>query len=157
MKPEGWKQSDGRWTRVEQLYQAALERAASQRAGFLDEACAGDKALRREVEILLGYAESYMDRPPMKAPARALADDPGQSLVGRQLGSHQILSLLGAGGMGEVYRARDSKLRREVAIKVLPEAFAKDPERLARFRQEARLLASLNHPNIATIHGLEES
>ena len=68
---------------------------------------------------------------------------------GTQLGSYEILSHLGSGGMGEVYRARDTKLGREVAIKVLPEAFAKDPERLARFEREARLLASLNHPNIA--------
>ncbi len=76
---------------------------------------------------------------------------------GARLGSYEVLSLLGAGGMGEVYRARDTKLGREVAIKVLPDAFAKDPARLARFEREARLLASLNHPNIATIHGLEES
>ncbi len=76
---------------------------------------------------------------------------------GTQLGAYEILSLIGAGGMGEVYRARDTKLRREVAIKVLPDAFAQNPERLARFKREARLLAALNHPNIATIHGLEKS
>ncbi len=109
MKPEGWKaESRERWTRIEQLYQAALERDENQRAAFLDEACAGDKALRREVEILLGYAESFVDAPAMKSPARTLADVPGQALVGRQLGSHQILSLLGAGGMGEVYLAEDT-------------------------------------------------
>ena len=73
-----------------------------------------------------------------------------------QLGHYEILSPLGKGGMGEVWRARDSKLGREVAIKTLPEEFAKDKERLARFEREAKLLASLNHPNIATIHGLEE-
>jgi serine/threonine protein kinase len=76
---------------------------------------------------------------------------------GTQLGPYEILSLIGAGGMGEVYKARDTKLGREVAIKVLPAAFAEDKERLARFEREARLLASLNHPNIATIHDLEES
>ena len=76
---------------------------------------------------------------------------------GKNLGPYEILSLIGAGGMGEVYRARDTKLGREVAVKVLPDAFSHDPERLARFAREARLLASLNHPNIATIHGLEES
>ena len=75
---------------------------------------------------------------------------------GTQLGHYEILSALGKGGMGEVWRARDSKLGREVAIKTLPEEFAKDEERLARFEREAKLLASLNHPNIATIHGLEE-
>jgi len=79
------------------------------------------------------------------------------SLVGRQYGSYRILSLLGAGGMGEVHRAHDDKLGRDVAIKTLPPEFARDPERLARFRREARTLAALNHPNIAAIHGLEES
>ena len=76
---------------------------------------------------------------------------------GDKLGAYEILSQIGVGGMGEVYLARDTTLGREVAIKVLPEAFAKDAERLARFEREARLLASLNHPNIATVHGLEQS
>ena len=76
---------------------------------------------------------------------------------GTQLGAYEIVSLLGAGGMGEVYRARDSKLDREVAIKVLPEAFSRDQERLLRFEREAKLLASLNHPHIAAIYGFEES
>src|SRR6516162_9176515 len=77
--------------------------------------------------------------------------------VGTQLGSHEITGLLGKGGMGEVYRARDLKLKREVAIKILPDEFARDEDRLARFQREAELLASLNHPNIATIHDLEET
>src|SRR5713101_8116387 len=77
--------------------------------------------------------------------------------AGTRLGSHEVLALLGQGGMGEVYQAHDTKLGRDVAIKVLPEAFARDPHRLSRFQREAKLLASLNHPNIATIHGLEES
>ena len=78
-------------------------------------------------------------------------------LPGARLGPYEIVGLLGAGGMGEVYRARDPRLRRDVAIKILPVAFADDPERLARFEREAQVLASLNHPNIGTIHGLEES
>src|SRR6187399_2984235 len=77
--------------------------------------------------------------------------------IGGQLGSHEILSLLGKGGMGEVYRARDTKLKREVAIKVLPDEFNRDRERALRFQREAEVLASLNHPNIAAIYGLEES
>src|ERR1700731_3386137 len=77
--------------------------------------------------------------------------------AGTNLGSYEILSAIGAGGMGEVYQAHDTKLGRDVAIKVLPEAFAHDPERLSRFQREAKMLASLNHPNIATIHGLEQS
>ena len=77
--------------------------------------------------------------------------------VDSTFGSYRILAAIGAGGMGEVYRARDTKLDRDVAIKVLPEAFNRDPDRLARFRREARALAALNHPNIAAIYGLEES
>src|SRR5215470_13688895 len=77
--------------------------------------------------------------------------------AGARLGPYEILAAIGAGGMGEVYRARDTKLNRDVALKVLPEAFAQDAERVARFRREAQVLASLNHPNIATIYGLEES
>ena len=78
-------------------------------------------------------------------------------LQGARVSPYQILSALGAGGMGEVYRARDTKLKRDVAIKVLPESFARDADRLARFQREAKVLASLNHPNIAAIYGLEES
>ena len=84
-------------------------------------------------------------------------ENSGISMIGRNLGSYQVISLLGSGGMGEVYQAHDSKLRREVAIKILPPEFMHDPGRLSRFQREARMLASLNHPNIATIHGLEDS
>src|ERR1700747_1556396 len=76
--------------------------------------------------------------------------------AGATLGSYEILAPIGVGGMGEVYRARDTKLKREVALKVLPEAFARDPDRMARFQREAEVLASLNHPNIAHIYGVEE-
>ena len=76
---------------------------------------------------------------------------------GIRLGSYEVLGAIGAGGMGEVYRARDTRLNRDVALKVLPDAFTIDPDRLARFRREAQLLASLNHPNIAAIYGFEES
>ena len=86
-----------------------------------------------------------------------MATEETRSLSGRQIGSYRVRSLIGVGGMGEVYRAFDSKLEREVALKVLPAAYARDPERLARLRREARILASLNHANIATIHGLEDS
>ena len=78
-------------------------------------------------------------------------------MIGRKVGHYEVTAKIGEGGMGEVYRARDTRLDREVAIKVIPPEFAKDPERLARFRREARLLASLNHTHIATLHGLEES
>src|SRR5262247_3452450 len=76
--------------------------------------------------------------------------------IGQQLGSYEITALLGKGGMGEVYRARDAKLKREVAIKILPEEFSRDVDRVSRFQREAEILASLNHPNIAAIHNIEE-
>src|SRR5438876_5100601 len=86
-----------------------------------------------------------------------MAQDQTRSLLGQRLGSYQVACLLGKGGMGEVYQAHDTKLQRDVAIKVLPKPFVDDPDRLGRFRREAQMLASLNHPNIATIHGLEQS
>jgi eukaryotic-like serine/threonine-protein kinase len=148
-----------RWKRIEQLYHSALEREGNQRAAFLRDACAGDDALRQEVESLLAQekgAKGFLEAPVLEVAAKIFGEDQGPSLVGRQLGSYQVVSLLGAGGMGEVYQAHDSKLGRNVAIKVLPAAFVHDPDRLSRFQREARMLAALNHPNIATIHGLEE-
>src|ERR1043166_9326428 len=76
--------------------------------------------------------------------------------IGQQLGSIEIIALIGKGGMGEVYRGRDTKLKRDVAIKILPDEFSRDPDRVRRFQREAEVLASLNHPNIAAIHSLEE-
>ena len=142
---------------LERICQEALELPVVQRADFLVEACGGDEGLRREAEALLaqdGAAASFLATPAMAMAAREL--DAGPALAaGQQFGPYTIVSRLGAGGMGEVYRARDPTLRRDVAIKVLPTLFTRDPERLARFEREAQLLASLNHPNIATIHGLE--
>ncbi|HEV2200135.1 MAG TPA: protein kinase [Bryobacteraceae bacterium] len=147
-----------RWRRVEGLFHAALEREPAARQAFLDVACDGDADLRQQVELLLSQAEqagSFLERPALQDMTVTLTA--GQSLLGREFGPYRIVSPLGAGGMGEVYRAHDSKLGRDVAIKTLPREFARDPERLARLRREARTLASLNHPNIAAIYGLEES
>ena len=142
---------------LERICQEALELPVAQRPDFLVEACGGDEGLRREAEALLaqdGAAASFLATPAMAMAAREL--DAGPALAaGQQFGPYTIVSRLGAGGMGEVYRARDPTLRRDVAIKVLPTLFTRDPERLGRFEREAQLLASLNHPNIATIHGLE--
>jgi len=151
VKPERWQQ-------VDKLLEAALEQEESQREAFLKEACRGDEALRQEVESLLEHqSEHFMEEPAVEMAAEGLVKDQVQALVGKQMGSYKILSLLGKGGMGEVYRALDTQLEREVAIKVLPAEFTQDPERLARFEREAKLLAALNHPNIAAIYGLEES
>ena len=146
------------WRKVEEVFHAALERAPEAREAFLEEACSEDTGLRRQVELLLikeKQAGSFLETPATEdATATLTAAHP---MLGRQLGPYRIVALLGAGGMGEVYRAHDSKLGRDVAIKTLPAAFARDPDRLARFRREARTLASLNHPNIAAIYGLDES
>jgi serine/threonine protein kinase len=147
-----------RWQDVSRLYHAALARDAGEREVFLREACGADEALRQEVASLLAQgasAEGFLG-----TPAVAVAAGLGSArspLVGRRIGVYEIQAAIGAGGMGDVYRARDTKLGRDVAIKVLPPIFVADRERRARFEREARLLASLNHPNIAAIHGFEES
>ena len=147
-----------RWSQIEELYHAALAQPAEARAAFLAEACP-DLDVRRDVESLLAQSASGELA---TGGAAAFAPDleravTGSSLVGRRIGVYEIRALVGIGGMGEVYRARDTRLGRDVAIKILPQAFTSDPERLARFEREARVLASLNHPNIATIYGLEEA
>ena len=146
------------WRRAEDLFHAALEQSPESRRPFLDEACGEDRELRKQVEILVSkddHAGSFLESPVLADVAGTLGAS--GSLVGRQFGPYRILSLLGMGGMGEVYRAHDRNLDRDVAIKTLPAEFALDPGRLARLRREARTLASLNHPNIAAIYGLEES
>ncbi len=149
-----------RWQQVSQLYHAALPQDPRERGRFLAHACRGDDALRREVESLLaheGTAEGFLATPALEMAAKVMAEDAGGPLTGRQIGTFQIQCALGAGGMGDVYQARDRTLNRDVALKVLPEHFALDADRLARFKREAQVLASLNHPNIAAIYGLEES
>src|SRR5436309_177811 len=123
----------GRWPRVNELFEAALQREPDTRAAFLAAACAGDEPLRLEVQSLLAahaQAEGFLSAPRSSA-VPALA-------AGARLGPYEIAGPLGAGGMGEVYRAHDGRLDREVAIKVLPRALAGDADRLRRFEQEAR-------------------
>jgi serine/threonine protein kinase/Tol biopolymer transport system component len=154
--------SADRQRQITELCHAALERNASDRAAFLREACAGDEALRQEVESLLRYEDAgdqFLERPAVEEVARLVTNGP-ESIVdfqGRRLGVYQIEARIGAGGMGEVYRGRDTKLGRDVAIKVLPHEFTRSADRRARFEREARLLASLNHPHIAQVYGFEES
>jgi serine/threonine protein kinase/Tol biopolymer transport system component len=143
-----------RWQEVNRVWHAVLARPEHERARAVVEQCAGDEALRREVESLLASLG--------EASAAGFGVAPGiavrrSSLIGHQLGPYTVRALLGVGGMGEVYRAHDSTLGREVALKLLPEPWLADPERRMRFEREARLLASLNHPNIAAIYGVQES
>ena len=125
---------------------------------FLAEACADDDAMRRNVESLLKESDSddgFLGEPPLALPPNVVADLVPATVIGTSLGGYHLVALLGSGGMGEVYRARDAKLGREVAIKILPSAFTRHPERLARFEREARMLAAVNHPNICATYGFE--
>jgi serine/threonine-protein kinase len=149
------------WRRVEELFHAALRISPDARAAFLEKACGEDSALRRHVELLLSndeHAGSLLEKP-ILADVMSQQDSasPQPSPIGTRVWNYEVVSLLGAGGMGEVYRAHDPKLNRDVAIKVLPAALAKDPHRVSRFQQEARTLAALNHPYIGAIYGLEET
>ena len=141
------------WDRVKQIFQSALDRAPRERSAFVREACGEDDRVRAEVESLLGAHQEAGGFAEKGVGIRDL----GLDLIGREIGAYRILSLLGAGGMGEVYRARDTKLGRDVAIKTLPSTFTNDTERRARFEREARVLATLNHPHIGAIYGLEHA
>ncbi len=151
MSSEGWQQ-------VNALYSAALEREPDERAAFLTAACAGEAELLREVESLLAARErqGILDAPALEAAAQVLAAEQTQFWLGKQLGHYQINSLLGAGGMGEVYLAQDLRLGRNLALKLLPHSYTHDQERVQRFKQEARAASALNHPNIITIFEIDE-
>ena len=135
-------------SRALEVYHAALAREDAERNDFLARACDGEDELRRSVEAMLastpptGFLKTSSDDRPVPA--------------GYQLGDYVVAERIGAGAMGDVYRGRDTRLKRDVAIKVLPAAYTHEPERLARFEREARLLAALDHPHIAAIHGVEE-
>jgi len=144
-----------RWEQVRALFHDALDLQPDDRAPFLADACADDIAMRREVESLLaaeGDAGSFLAAGAMKDAAKMLIEDESLSLVGKELGHYHVLSPLGAGGMGEVYLAEDTRLKRKVALKLLPAELTANQDRLRRFEQEARAASSLNHPSILTIY-----
>ncbi len=133
------------WKKIEELYHAVLAQPPEERAAFLAQASPDDPQVRAEVQALLDQkAASFFESAPLSA-VQALG-------AGSRLGNFEIVGLLGRGGMGEVYRARDSRLKREVAIKTLPPLFAADHDRIARFEREARAASALNHPNIVTVY-----
>jgi serine/threonine protein kinase/Tfp pilus assembly protein PilF len=149
-----------RWATVKHIHQCALDRDPSERAAFVDASCGGDETLRREVQSLLMYAteaESFLERPAVDVAPTGPSAPSESALVGRTVSHYQVLSLLGAGGMGEVYLARDPRLDRTVALKILPGDLAVDPDRMQRFAREARAASALNHPNVATIYDVGES
>ena len=139
---------------ISRIYVGALEVAEEERSSFLEQACQGDVELRREVESLLAYegkAEGFIDGSAFQISAKNQAAE-RESLIGRRLGPYQILGALGAGGMGEVYKAKDTRLNRTVAIKVLPHFLSEQADLRQRFEREARTIASLNHPNICALY-----
>jgi Tol biopolymer transport system component len=145
------------WQKVRELLAATLEQAPAERAAFLDRACDGDEALRREVlSLVASYEEagSFIESPARALAAELLLEDEARLAAGQKLGHYRILSLLGRGGMGEVYLAEDTRLDRRIALKLLPARYTEDPERLRRFIQEAKAASALNHPNIITIHDI---
>ena len=149
-----------RWEQIEEICQAALELEESQRATYLEQVCGGDEGLRQEVEALLRYerrGDRFIEQPALEVAAKMMVHDQPESLLGQQIGSYKILSLLGTGGMGQVYQALDSRLGRKVALKLLPSEFNRDPERVRRMEREARTASALNHPNIVTIYEMGES
>ena len=144
-----------RWQQVNDLFQLAAERAPEERTTFLQTACQGDEGLRREVESLIAYyerAENFIESPAFEVVPELLTDDRAGAIVGESIAHYQIESLIGVGGMGEVYLARDERLGRKVALKFLPERLTANNTQLSRFKSEARAASALNHPNILTVY-----
>jgi eukaryotic-like serine/threonine-protein kinase len=155
-----------RWKQIKEVYDCVLDLSGDDRESFLAKACAGDTDLRRELESLLAAHEdagTFLQAPAIEAAARKIVADnfistvtaispAAPNLIGRELANYRIISLLGRGGMGEVYLAQDTILRRKIALKILPAKFTADEDRLNRFVQEAQSASSLNHPNIITIY-----
>jgi len=152
MKPERWKQ-------INDLLVTALEHEGVERAAIVKEACGSDERLRQEVESLLAsheQASDFLEASMAGVAAQLLLKDQGHLAAGQQIDHYKIISLLGVGGMGEVYLVRDTILGRQAAIKLLPSHFTRERDRLRRFQQEARAASALNHPNIITIYELGE-
>ena len=149
-----------RWARVSHICADALDHDHERRAALIERACADDAELRGEVESLLACetaAGDFLETPALVIAAELLSQTPGTDLVGRQLGPYTVAARLGSGAMGDVYRARDTRLQRDVALKVMSQDVVDDRDHLARFDREAQILASLNHPNIAAIYGVEHA
>ncbi|HEV2665075.1 MAG TPA: protein kinase, partial [Blastocatellia bacterium] len=149
-----------RWKKLNALFHEALEFQGEARAAHLARVCGDDEQLRAEAERLVAAHErvgSFIDSPIFAGTSGLTDDDCNESPVGRRIGHYQVISLLGRGGMGEVFLAEDTRLERKVALKILPAAFTENPDRVRRFEHEAKAASSLNHPNILTIHEIGEA
>jgi eukaryotic-like serine/threonine-protein kinase len=149
-----------RWQEASRILESVLERDPARRAAYLDEVCANDDGLRREVESLLAASEragSLLDSPAMEMAAPLFADGPAKSMIGQSIGRYKIVTALGSGGMGEIYLAQDTRLGRQIALKLLPTYFTTDKDRLRRFEQEAHAASTLSHPNVCVIHEVGET
>ena len=152
MTPERWQQITG-------IFEAALQRPTDERVMFVNKECAGDEELRREVQAMLSshqQASRFIEEPAIAVAAQLYPDADRGSMAGKLISHYKVISLVGSGGMGQVYLAEDTRLGRRVALKFLPEDLAKDEQRVSRLQQEARAASNLNHPNILTIHEVGE-
>ncbi|MGH9833999.1 MAG: protein kinase domain-containing protein [Blastocatellia bacterium] len=149
-----------RWKKLDALFHEALGFQGEARGAHLAKVCGADEQLRAEAEKLIAAHEresSFIDSPILAEAAELSVDDRREFLVGRCIGHYQVISLLGRGGMGEVFLAEDSKLNRKVALKVLPAAFTQNPDRVRRFEREAKAASATNHPNILTIYEIGQA
>ncbi|MEJ7578244.1 MAG: protein kinase [Pyrinomonadaceae bacterium] len=147
--------SPERFAQIDRILRSALEVTPEERSALLDAACADDGELRGEVESLLDahkQAGNFIERPAVEVDAQLIVGNDSRSLIGHTVSHYRIVELLGAGGMGEVYLAIDTRVGRRVALKAMPAVFTANDERVRRFQQEARAVSALNHPNILTIH-----
>jgi eukaryotic-like serine/threonine-protein kinase len=146
-----------RWQEISTLFKSALALEPNQRAAYLQEVC-GDASLRHEVESLIAaHEQAGSSMPALEVAARMVAKEPSTVSLGSSIGRYKIIGTLGTGGMGKVYLAEDTRLGRKIALKLLPEEFVKDKNRLSRFEREARAAPALSHPNVCTIHEVGET
>jgi serine/threonine protein kinase len=150
-----------RLTQIEDLYHSALALSPDAREAFLEKNCGDDEELRRELVSLLEIksgSNNFFEQPPLSLAAEMFAEKAKKtSLIGKQISHYKIIKLLGSGGMGDVYLAEDTKLHRQIALKIVKAEFESDVERIERFKREARAVSALNHPNIITIYAIEET